>query len=286
MGQVPGKGAGGQLNRQDLLIKMGSHWGKRHHIRKGSPMPHFLDRGDGSRLAYEQHAGRGPHIVWLGGLRSDMGGTKALALDAWAREQGRAFTRFDYFAHGQSDGAWREARVGRWREDALCVLDKLVGGPALLVGSSMGAWMALLAALARPERVAGMVLIAPAPDFTQELMWKDFPDHVRAQIMENGEWAEPSAYGDPLIITRGLIEEARQWLLLGGPIRFAGPVRILQGMADPDVPWPHAIRVCEALTSTDISLHLTKTGDHRLSMPDDIMRLIASVEALCHQIAD
>lgn len=248
-------------------------------------MPQFLDRGEGLRLAYERHEGTGPGLVWLGGLRSDMEGTKALALDAWARQQGRAFVRFDYFAHGQSGGDWRDARVGLWREDALTVLDRLTHGPQLLVGSSMGAWTALLAALARPDRVAGLVLIAPAPDFTETLMWEGFSDAVREQISGSGEWAQPSGYGEPLIITSGLIEEARQWLLLGKPVGFAGPVRILQGMADPDVPWQHALRVAEALTSTDVNVHLTKAGDHRLSTPPDIDRLIASVDALCGQIS-
>lgn len=247
-------------------------------------MTQFLDRGDGHRLAYKALHGTGPGIVWLGGLRSDMEGTKALALDAWAQREGRAFIRFDYFAHGQSDGDWRAARIGRWREDALAVIDALTEGPLVLAGSSMGAWTALLAALARPERVAGLVLIAPAPDFTEALMWAGFPDAVRKQIVRNGEWAEPSDYGEPLIITHGLIEEARQWLLLDGKIAFRGPVRILQGMSDADVPWQHAVRVCEALEGNDVSLHLTKGGDHRLSGPADLDRLIASVEALCRQV--
>lgn len=249
-------------------------------------MTQFLDRGDGLRLAYARHTGAGPGIVWLGGLRSDMEGTKALALDNWAHREGRALVRFDYFAHGQSDGDWRDARVGLWRSDALAVIDTLTDGPLVLVGSSMGAWIALLAALARPERVAGMVLVAPAPDFTEKLMWHGFSDAVRQQILEAGEWAEPSEYGAPLIITRGLIEEARQWLLLDSGIAFHGPVRILQGMADADVPWQHAMAVCDALGSSDVSLHLTKGGDHRLSGPADIERLIDSVETLCRQVAD
>ncbi|KPP82010.1 MAG: 2-hydroxymuconic semialdehyde hydrolase [Oceanicaulis sp. HLUCCA04] len=246
-------------------------------------MTQLLDRGDGLHLAYARHSGTGPGIVWLGGLRSDMEGTKALALDSWAHREGRAFVRFDYFAHGQSNGDWRDARVGHWRKDALAVIDTLTDGPQILVGSSMGAWIALLAALARPERVAGLVLVAPAPDFTEKLMWDRLSDAVRQQIMEAGEWAEPSDYGEPRIITRGLIEEARQWLLLDSGIGFDGPVRILQGMADADVPWQHAMAVCEALKSSDVSLHLTKGGDHRLSGPADIERLIASVETLCRQ---
>jgi len=244
-------------------------------------MPQYLHRKDGSRLAYERHAGKGPGIIWLGGLRSDMEGTKALALDGWAKREGRAFVRFDYFAHGQSDGDWRAARVGHWREDALQVIDSLGKGPLILVGSSMGAWTALLAALARPERVAGLVLIAPAPDFTERLMWAGFSDDVRETILTRGEWAQPSEYGEPLVITRGLIEEARQWLLMDGQIGFEGPVRILQGMADTDVPWQHAMALAGTLTSNDVSVHISKSGDHRLSTPADIERLIASVDALC-----
>lgn len=239
-----------------------------------------LTTQNGHALAYVRHEGAGPGLVWLGGLRSDMEGTKALALDGWARETGRAFVRFDYFAHGQSSGDWREATVGQWRADALNVVDQLTSGPQILIGSSMGAWSALLAALARSERVAGLVLIAPAPDFTESLMWQDFSEAVREEILQKGEWAQASEYGDPLIITRLLIEEARQWLVLDGPIRFDGPVRILQGMADPDVPYPHAVKLAETLTSQDVQLHLSKSGDHRLSTPEDIARLTATVAQL------
>ncbi|AZU02638.1 alpha/beta hydrolase [Glycocaulis alkaliphilus] len=263
---------------------MGAVRRKRQLTRKGSLMPEFLHRADGSRLAYARRKGKGPGIVWLGGLRSDMEGTKALALDAWAQREGRAFVRFDYFAHGQSEGDWRAARVGLWREDALQVIDALTEGPQILVGSSMGAWTALLAALARPERVAGLVLIAPAPDFTEKLMWDGFPEAVRTAILTQGEWAQPSEYGDPLIITRGLIEEARQWLLMDGQIGFEGPVRILQGMADIDVPWQHAMALAGKLTSGDVSVHVSKSGDHRLSTPADLEKLVGSVEALCRAV--
>lgn len=239
-----------------------------------------LTTQNGHALAYVRHEGAGPGLVWLGGLRSDMEGTKALALDAWARETGQAFVRFDYFAHGQSSGDWREATVGQWRADALTVIDQLTSGPQILIGSSMGAWSALLAALARSERVASLVLIAPAPDFTESLMWQDFSEAIREEILQKGEWAQASEYGDPLIITRLLIEEARQWLVLDGPIRFDGPVRILQGMADPDVPYPHALKLAETLTSQDVQLHLSKSGDHRLSTPEDIARLTATVAQL------
>jgi pimeloyl-ACP methyl ester carboxylesterase len=243
-------------------------------------MTERLKTENGHSLAYVRHAGQGPGIVWLGGLRSDMEGTKALALDAWARQQGRAFVRFDYFAHGQSSGDWRQASIGRWRADALAVIDQLTSGPQILVGSSMGAWSALLVALARPERVAGLVLIAPAPDFTERLMWAGFSPEIRNVIMEKGEWVEPSEYGEPLIITCQLIEEARNWLLLDAPLRFDGPVRILQGMADVDVPYTHALALAETLTSPDVQIHLSRTGDHRLSTPPDIARLTATLEQL------
>jgi len=241
----------------------------------------FLNRPDGGRLAYVRHEGRGPGVVWLGGFKSDMEGGKALALDAACRAEGRAFLRFDYFAHGRSDGAWDEATIGRWREDALAVIDELTDGPQVLVGSSMGGWMALLAALARPDRVQALVLIAPAPDFTEALFWQGVPLHVREAIEREGFWDAPSEYGEPVRYTRRLIEEARDWLILDAPIRIDAPVRILQGWRDPDVPWSHAVKLIDALTSEDVELLLIKDGDHRLSEPDDLERMIRTVVSAC-----
>ncbi len=241
----------------------------------------FLERPDGNRLAYVRRGGEGPGVVWLGGFRSDMEGGKALALDAACSEAGRAFVRFDYFAHGRSSGEWDVATVGRWREDALAVIDALTTGPQVLVGSSMGGWIALLAALARPDRVKALVLIAPAPDFTEALFWEAAPMHVREAILKDGFWDAPSAYGGAVRYTRELVEEARNWLLLDKPVPFAGPVRILQGWRDQDVPWSHAVKLYEALESEDAELTLIKDGDHRLSEPDDIARLIAAVGAAC-----
>ena len=229
------------------------------------PKVERLEREGGETIAYLRRRGKPPGILWLGGFKSEMTGTKAAALDAWAAERGRALLRFDYFGHGQSSGEFRAGTITRWRDDALAALDRLAEGPQILVGSSMGAWIALLAALARPERVAAMLLLAPAADFTESLMWARLPAEVRSQIMEHGEWLRPSAYDpEPYPITRALIEDGRKHLLLGAPIRLNFPVRILQGMQDPDVPWQHAVKLLEAIDG-DVALTLLKHGDHRLS---------------------
>jgi pimeloyl-ACP methyl ester carboxylesterase len=239
-----------------------------------------LDRGDAHALAYVKRDGEGPGVVFFGGFRSDMTGTKATALDAWAQRAERAFVRFDYFGHGQSSGDWSDATITRWRADSLAVIDQLTEGPQVLVGSSMGGWMALLAAMARPQRVKALVLIAPAADFTEALMWEEFPLHVREAIEKEGAWMAPSTYGEPYPITKRLIEDGRQWSILNAPIPVTGPVHILQGYADPDVPWTHAMRTVDALESRDVAVTLTKAGDHRMSSDQDLARLIAAVEAL------
>ncbi|MEY4879351.1 MAG: sigma factor SigB regulation protein RsbQ [Pseudomonadota bacterium] len=238
-----------------------------------------LVRDDGETIAYLTRDGRSPGVVWLGGFHSDMAGTKAEALDGWAAEKGRAFLRFDYFGHGQSSGAFRDGTITRWRDDALAVIDTLCGGPQILVGSSMGGWIALLAALARPEKVKGLLLLAPAPDFTETLMWDIMPVDIRNEILHRGEWMRPSEYEAPYPITRALIEDGRKHLLLGGAIPVTCPVRILQGMKDPDVPWEHAVRLAEHLDGNPV-LTLVKQGDHRLSTPDDITRLKETLEGL------
>lgn len=239
--------------------------------------PDHLKR-DGYRLAFRRLGGRGPTVVWLGGFRSDMLGGKAEALAGWAERTGRAYLRFDYFGHGESEGDFQDGTIGRWRSDALAVLDKLTEGPLVLVGSSMGGWIACLAALARPERVKALVLVAPAADFTSELMEKEMPAEARAEMAATGVWRRPSDYGEPYAITRALIEEGRTWSILDGAVAFDGPVRILQGGADPDVPWPHALRLAEVLTSPEVVFTLIKDGDHRLSRPQDLDRLVATVE--------
>jgi len=238
-----------------------------------------LTRPDGETLALKRVEGTGPTVIWIGGFRSDMEGTKALALDAAARDRGWAFVRYDHFAHGLSSGDWRQVTIGRWREDALALIDSL-GGPVLLVGSSMGGWVALLAALARPERTAGLVLINPAHDFTERLMWPSLPDHVRQAILRDREALMTGGGLGDYVLTARMFEEARHWLLLDGPVPIAAPVHILQGRADGTVPWPHAITLAERLSGGDVRLDLIEGGDHRLSKPLDLARLIEAVESL------
>lgn len=241
----------------------------------------YLVSQTGQRLAYRHSAGSsGADFVWLSGFNSDMAGTKVLALEAWAKDAGHGFTAFDYSGHGESDGAFQDGTISQWHLDTLAVLDGVTQGPQILVGSSMGGWMALLAALARPQRVAGLILIAPAPDFTSKLMWPNLPPEAQKEIRETGLTLLPSDYGDPVPITRDLIESGRNHEILDAPIRFDGPVRILQGMDDPDVPWTHAQRLVETMTSPDLVFTLVKDGDHRLSRDQDIARLIATCSEL------
>jgi pimeloyl-ACP methyl ester carboxylesterase len=235
-----------------------------------------------------QRAGAGPGLLWLGGFKSDMGGIKAVALDAWARDHGRAITRFDYSGHGESGGAFEDGTISRWLEESRAVFDAFCRGAQVLVGSSMGGWLALLLARDLAQRpspsgatIAGMVLIAPAVDFTEELMWKRFPPEVKRQIEETGTWTRPSAYSEePYLITRTLIEDGRRHLLLDGLIETGCPVRILQGVQDPDVPWRHAVELTSRCARDDVVLTLVKDGDHRLSRPEDIERLLAAVAEL------
>jgi pimeloyl-ACP methyl ester carboxylesterase len=242
--------------------------------------PRFLTRPDGERIAYSAVAGGGPAVVWIGGFRSDMGGTKAEALAQWAEASGRAYVRFDYFGHGQSSGDFLHGTIGRWREDVLAVLDDLTDGPLVLVGSSMGGWLACLAALARPDRAAGLVLIAPAADMTARLIEAALPPHARAALATHGVWRRPSAYGDGDPITAELIAEGARWSILPGPVAIDAPLHVLQGGADPDVPWRHALDLAQAWHGEDVVFTLIRDGDHRLSRPRDLARLIAAVEGV------
>ena len=213
-----------------------------------------------------------------------MKGTKAEALDHWAGKEGRACLRFDYSGHGESGGSFTEGTIGRWLEESLAVYLRFARGPQLVIGSSMGGWLALLLARAVGANkdaapIAGMVLIAPAVDFTEELMWKQFSDATKREIEERGKWLRPSEYGDePYPITRGLIEDGRNYLLLGGLIETGCAVHILQGVQDPDVPWRHAVELVSRFSRDDVVLTLIKDGDHRLSRPEDIDRLVAAVK--------
>ncbi len=239
------------------------------------------------RIAVRLREGAAPGVFWLGGFKSDMQGTKAVALDAWAAQAGRACIRFDYSGHGESGGAFTDGTIGRWLEESAAVFERFARGPQVLVGSSMGGWIALLLARELRQRavagskLAGMVLIAPAADFTEELMWKKFSPEVKRQIETTGAWQRPSEYSaEPYVITRGLIEDGRRHLLLGGLIETGCPVRILQGEQDPDVPWQHAMELSSRLARDDVVMTLVKDGDHRLSRPEDIERLIAAVQEL------
>ena len=245
-----------------------------------------IDLGTGKaarRIAVRMREGAAPGLFWLGGFKSDMQGTKAVALDRWAAENGRSYIRFDYSGHGESGGDFSDGTIGRWLDESVAVFESFAQGPQVLVGSSMGGWLALLLARELKGRkaagsVAGMVLIAPAVDFTEELMWKKFSPEVRRQIETQGSWQRPPQYSESAYpITRGLIEEGRKHLLLGGLIETGGPVRILQGVQDPDVPWQHAVELSSRLARDDVVLTLVKDGDHRLSRPEDIERLIAAV---------
>jgi pimeloyl-ACP methyl ester carboxylesterase len=231
----------------------------------------------------EGKGNKGPGLFWLSGFKSDMKGTKIQALDAWAAEQGRACLRFDYSGHGESGGDFTQGTIGRWLEESVAVYRKFAQGPQVVVGSSMGGWLALL--LARELRkakdavpIVGMVLIAPAVDFTEELMWKAFTPAIKQEIYDKGFWMRPALYGDePYPITKSLIEEGRRHLLLGGLIETGCPVHILQGVQDPDVPWRHAVELVSRFARDDVVLTLIKDGDHRLSRPEDIERLLAAV---------
>ena len=242
-----------------------------------------FEAAHGTKIAYHRLAGRdagAPGLIFLGGFMSDMEGTKALALETYARERGLAYLRFDYQGHGVSSGRFEDGTIGLWAEDAIAAIDHLTEGPQIVVGSSMGGWIALLLALARPERVSALVGIAAAPDFT-EVMWRDFEPEARKAIEETGVWELPSDYSDePYLITRALIEDGRERCLLSGPIPLRCPVRLLQGIEDTAVPWRTALKVMESLESEDVEVILIKSGDHRLSGDRDLARLFGLLDDL------
>jgi len=247
--------------------------------------PQFIDV-DGRRIAVRHRPGRAPGFVWLGGYRSDMKGSKAAALDAWAAESGRAFTRHDYSGHGESGGAFIEGTISRWLEESLAVFRVFTAGRQVLVGSSMGGWIALrmvqeLQKAGEGDRVAGLLLVAPAPDFTSELVEPQLTKKQRKELAEKGWFGEPSQYSDdPYVYTRALFEDGEKNRVLTGIIDTHCPVHILQGMQDPDVPYAHALRLVEHLPADDVTLSLVRDGDHRLSRAEDIAMLIRAAEGL------
>lgn len=232
------------------------------------------------RLAFLHREGDSPTVVWLGGFRSDMRATKAAALDAWARDTGRAFLRFDYSGHGESDGRFEDGTISDWLSDAVGIIRAKAGPAPVLVGSSMGGWLALLAARAlapTPSAPSALVLIAPAVDFTEKLIWAAMSEDDRRTVTETGQLPVPSAYGEPYPITRALIEDGASHNLFGAPIEPGCPVHILQGMEDPDVPWRHALELVQHLPGAATTITFIKDGDHRLSRPQDIDLLVAAV---------
>jgi pimeloyl-ACP methyl ester carboxylesterase len=252
-------------------------------MTSGSSVPETSGRIDvaGAALAWRRVAGVGPTVVWLGGFHSDMTGTKAQVLADWAIATGRAYLRFDYFGHGRSDGDFADGTISRWRGDALAMIDTLTEGPLVLVGSSMGGWLACLAALARPDRISGLVLIAPAADFTEALLKPGLPPQAHEALAKTGRWTHPSAYDETgYPITSALLEDGARWTILDREIPITAPTRILHGGEDPDVPWRHALTLAKALKGPDVVFTLVRDGDHRLSRPVDNDRLIAAVEEL------
>ena len=233
--------------------------------------------GDLNGVAVNRREGRGPTVIFLPGYASDMAGSKALALDDWAARTGRAFVRFDYRGCGESEGAFEDFTLEDWRDDALAAIDA-IDGPVVLVGSSMGGWIMLLAALTRPERVTALVGIAAAPDFTQ---W-GFDDAQKAEIAMAGRLVEPSDYGAPMVTTQGFWNAGQRNLLLGSEIALDMPVRLLHGQCDNDVPWRQSLLLADRVRSADVQVVLVKDGDHRLSRPQDIALLIATISALGH----
>jgi len=236
--------------------------------------PQYLATSHGTRIAYHRTEGAGPGIVFLGGFMSDMEGSKALALEAWAKTEGRAFVRFDYQGHGQSEGAFADGTIGLWAKDALAVLDTLTAGPQVLVGSSMGGWIALKLAKERPHRVRGLVGVAAAPDFTPR-MWADLTAEQHKAVTEQGFVDVPTQYGDtPYRLTRALFDDGREQRVLTSPLPLDIPVRLIQGTNDPDVPWGGTLEIAEAMPGADVEIILVPGGDHRLSTERDLKRLI------------
>jgi len=240
-----------------------------------------LQRPDGNSVAYAKTSGAAPAVVFLGGFRSDMTGTKAMALEEWAQRTGRAFLRFDYLGHGQSSGRFEDGTIGRWLDDSLTAIDTLTAGPLVLVGSSMGGWLSLLVARVRPGRLAGLVLIAAAPDFTERMLLKGLSAEDRIALERDGRLERPSQYSpEPSVFTWKLIEEGRNHLLLDKKLALPCRVRLLHGQSDPDVPWEYSLQIAQHLEAPEVITTLIKGGDHRLSTPADIARLIATVEEL------
>lgn len=256
--------------------------------------PEFLQVGEGGearQIAVRHLKGKAPGLVWLGGYRSDMIGTKAEKLNEWAAANGHACLRHDYSGHGESGGVFMDGTISRWLEESLAVFDAYSEGPQILIGSSMGAWVALrmaqeLAKRGEANRLHALLLLAPAPDFTHELMKPELTDAMKAQLEAQGYMEEPSEYSDePNVFTKALFDDGDRNRVMTGPIETGCPVHIIQGMADPDVPYTHAMKLVEFLPSGDVTMTLIKDGDHRISREQDIELILRSVDALVRAAA-
>jgi len=249
--------------------------------------PHLSDATE--KIAYKMSAGDGSNkegstIIWCGGLNSDMDGGKATHFHEWAHGQGRAYIRFDYYGHGASSGLFGDGTISRWGEDVVTVMDELTAGDIILIGSSMGGWSSMLAARARPKRVKALLLINPAPDFTEKLMWANWPDEIKNNILTKGVHFEPSEYDEPYEYRRTLIEDGRAHQLLDEPFTFDGPVRIFQGGQDNVVPPQYSRQIVDVISSENITCTLVKSGDHSLSRPEDLELITASLAELCQSL--
>lgn len=248
--------------------------------------PNVLTRNDGATIAYHLTPGKSPGVVFMTGFKSDMTGGKALAVEALCRRLGHACLRFDYFGHGASSGAFEDGTIGRWASDAIAAIDELTEGPQVLVGSSMGGWIMLLAARARPERVAGLVGIAAAPDFTEDLIPDALDAEQKAALARDGQVAIPNCYDEePYLIRQALLDDGRDHLLLRDTIAIDVPVRLIHGMRDDDVPWQTGLKIINRLAAEDVEVNYIKAGDHRLSEEHDLKRLERTLEALLEDLA-
>jgi len=236
--------------------------------------PKYIISQDNRRIAYHKTLGKKPTVVFCGGFMSDMEGTKALSLEQTCLELGLSYIRFDYSGHGQSSEKFSEGTIGKWKEDALAIIDQLVEGPLIIIGSSMGGWIGLLISLARKERIQAFIGIAPAPDFTRALMWDIFSPAVQKKLIEEGIYHQPSEYSEePYTITYDLITEGNDHILLNKPIELECPVRLFHGAKDHDVPAEWSTKIADKITSKDVKIYINEIGDHRLSSPEDLERL-------------
>ncbi|MEE8516755.1 MAG: alpha/beta hydrolase [Alphaproteobacteria bacterium] len=245
------------------------------------PAPKTLSRPNGGAIAYHAHPGDTPGVMFCGGFMSEMTGDKALAFEEFCTARGQAFVRFDYSGHGASAGELTDGTIGSWADDAIAILDDVATGPQILVGSSMGGWLMLLAALARPGRMAGLIGISSAPDFTENLIWRHLDGDERVTLARDGVIYQANEYGDePYAITMGLIEDGRKHLLLASPISITCPVRLFHGMADRDVPWRVSAKLARRLETDDVAVTLVKDANHRFSRRQDIARICQAIDEL------